>query len=336
MTEKLRLSVADGVGTIELHRPQAINAVDLEMIRAIAAALDAWRNDDAVSLVVLRGAGERGFCAGGDVRQVYFDVTGGKPQAALDFFDEEYQLNADIAEYRKPIVSLMRGVCMGGGIGLAGHARIRLVFSDSRVAMPETRIGFTPDVGGSWLLGRAPGRIGERLGLHGESMSASDAIAAGFADLYISPEREPELADALVRAAASPDAAALLAELASEPGEPSWASKRELIDRAYAADSVAEIVATLEREAPEWAAELAALSPMALTVTLRSVRAARGSTLRESLAREGRLVRWLLTQGHDTKEGIRALLVDKDKRPRWSPATLAELTPADLPPEAAW
>ena len=336
MSQLVRNATAAGLGQIELNRPEAINALNLEMIRRVAETLERWRDDPEVRLVVLSGAGERGFCAGGDVRQVYFDLTDGHPDLALRFFDEEYALNAAIAEYPKPIVALIRGVCIGGGVGLAGHASIRVVFADARVAMPETRIGFTPDVGGSWLLGRAPGRLGEYLGLHGATMSAADAIAAGFADLYIAPAEEPQVEAALARAANSPHQDAVLAELASAPGTPTWAGREEEFNRLYSAATVTELLERLRREAPAQAAELEALSPMALEVTLRSIRAARASSLRDSLEREGRLVRWLLEHGHDTAEGIRALLVDKDKQPRWQPASVADLSPSDLPPDSLW
>ncbi|MBN9213032.1 MAG: enoyl-CoA hydratase/isomerase family protein, partial [Microbacterium sp.] len=168
-----------GVGHLTLNRPRAINALDLGMIRLLSAALDRWEHDTDVDLVLLDGAGDRGFCAGGDVRALHGFVVDGRVDEVHTFFREEYALNHRIATYPKPIVAIADGVTMGGGIGLAGHARIRIVTERSQLAMPETRIGFTPDVGGSWLLGRAPGRLGEYLGLTGATMEAADALYAG-------------------------------------------------------------------------------------------------------------------------------------------------------------
>lgn len=342
MRANLRSWQTDGLAHLELDRPETINALSHEMLRGIAAEFNRWRDDPAVSVLVLSGAGERGFCSGGDVRQVWREATAGNVSAALDFFHDEYQVNAMVASYPKPTVALMRGVCMGGGVGLAGHSQVRLVFHDSKVAMPETKIGFTPDVGGSWLLGRAPGFLGERLGLHSDIMGPADAIAAGFADFYFSPEREADLPAALADAAKAPDhAREILGELACDPGPPSWAGLEAVIDQVYSAPSVLGIIDRLgqlaEASPPhtDWAntriAELRALSPTALTIALPSIRAGRRTSLVQSLARENRLVRWLLINGHDTLEGIRAVLIDKDHAPNWNPARLEDLLPAHLP-----
>src|SRR5690606_2706542 len=168
------------------------------MVEALSAALDRWEDDAEVDIVLLDGSGDRGFCAGGDVRGLYDQITGGNPEATGVFFRAEYALNARIAEYPKPIVVLADGITMGGGIGLAGHAAVRVVTERSKLAMPETRIGFAPDVGGTWLLGRAPGRIGEYLGLTGATMDAADAIYAGFADHLVPSASLADLHDAFV------------------------------------------------------------------------------------------------------------------------------------------
>jgi enoyl-CoA hydratase len=321
-----------GLGRLTLNRPRAINALDLGMVRSLAAALDQWENAVDVDLVLLDGAGDRGFCAGGDVRGLADQIrTGGAEDASL-FFREEYALNARIAEYPTPIVVIADGITMGGGIGLAGHAAVRVVTERSSLAMPETRIGFTPDVGGSWLLGRAPGRLGEYLALTGESMDAADAVYAGFADHVVPSDRIDGLRDAL-ETRADPSSPAELVLLFDETPPPSkLEADRPWIDDAFAGDTVVEIIERL-RERPEPAASATAdtleqLSPTALTVTLEAVRRARElPDLRAALAQEYGLVTWFASTQPDLLEGIRAQLVDKDRSPRWAPASLAEVDP---------
>jgi len=347
-----------GLGRLTLNRPRAINALDLGMIRALTAALDAWEGDPDVHAVLLDGEGDRGFCAGGDVRTLHEQIVGGDPEATGEFFRSEYALNARIAEYPKPVIALADGITMGGGIGLAGHARVRVVTERSKLAMPETRIGFTPDVGGTWLLGRAPGRLGEYLGLTGATVGAADAVYAGFADVIVPSERLGELREALVlRRAQQPGAGTqrpgegdvverLERFLSSSKGgmttgAPSLEPARPWIDDAFSADTVAEIVDRLralassrtlgERqrdEARATADTLAELSPTALAVTLAAVRRARElPSLRDALAQEYGLVMWFATTQPDLVEGIRAQLIDKDRDPHWKPATIAELEP---------
>lgn len=306
-----------GVTTIELNRPEAINALDLGMIRDIDAALDAVDADPTSRAVIFCGAGERGFCAGGDVRQLYFDVSAGDLDAPRRYFQTEYALNARIDEFPQPIVALMHGACMGGGVGLAGHASLRIVTDESKIAMPETKIGFTPDVGGSWLLGQAPGCLGERLGLHGQVMGPAEAIAAGFADFFVPANRWHELPRRITEGAQDGDILSAVTELSDDPGTPAFGLDTETIDEVYSLPTVREIRDALSEIDPAGALELDALSPTALEVTLRSVRAARAMTLRQALAQEQMLAEWFFTQRRDTLEGIRALLVDKDKSPTW-------------------
>lgn len=320
----------DGVGHLTLNRPRAINALDAPMIGLLAEALDAWEHDTEVSIVLLDGAGERGFCAGGDVRSLREQILAERVDLTAEFFRAEYALNARIAEYPKPIVALADGVTMGGGIGLAGHAAVRIVTERSRLAMPETRIGFTPDVGGSWLLSRAPGRVGEYLALTGATMDAADAIFAGFADALVPSERLSDLVEAL-RTRADPATPAELVLLFDETPAPSaLAAARVWIDDAFSADTVDEIVARLrgrpEPEASAAADTLDELSPTALAVTLAAVRSARAlPDLRAALAQEYGLVLWFAKTQPDLVEGIRAQVVDKDRTPAWRPATRAAL-----------
>ncbi len=336
------------LGHLTLNRPEAINALDIGMVGDLAAALTAWAVDPEVDTVVLDGAGERGLCAGGDVRGLYGQIMAGDAEQTADFFRAEYALNLQISQYPKPFVALADGITMGGGIGLAGHAAIRVVTERSKLAMPETRIGFTPDVGGSWLLGRAPGRLGEYLGLTGATMDAADAIHCGFAD-YLVPSASLDALREALEARADPGSATEIVLLFTDTPAPSaLAAARPWIDEAFSADTVAEIIARLRaREEPEAQATadlLVTSSPTALTVTLEAVRRARElPDLRAALAQEYALVLWFATTEPDLREGIRAQVVDKDRTPRWQPATLAQLAPdlaasafSHTPPRALW
>ena len=329
---KILVRSSGGLGRLTLNRPRAINALDLDMIRQLQAALDTWEHDTDVDVVLLDGAGDRGLCAGGDVRGLAERVMSGRAEDAAVFFREEYALNARIAEYPKPIVAFADGITMGGGIGLAGHAAIRIVTERSQLAMPETRIGFTPDVGGTWLLSRAPGRLGEYLGLTGAVMDAPDAVYAGFADHAVPSENLDGLRHAL-ETRADPSSPTELVLLFDETPPPSkLAQAREWIDDAFAADTVAEIVERLrarpEAEASATADLLGELAPTGLAVTLASVRRSRELPgLRDALVQEYGLVLWFATTQPDLAEGIRAQVIDKDRMPRWQPATIAELSP---------
>ncbi|WP_438856179.1 enoyl-CoA hydratase/isomerase family protein [Agromyces sp. M3QZ16-3] len=359
MSEHISASVADGVGHLTLERPQALNALSYEMIRALTAVFDAWRHDPEVSMVVLDGAGERGFCAGGDVRELYTYATGGHVAEALRFFRDEYRLNAAIARYPKPVVAIMDGITMGGGIGLAGHASIRIVTERSRVAMPETRIGFTPDVGGTWLLGRAPGELGTHLALNSRTMDAADAMHAGFADAFVPSASIPHLLQALEERADPGTPSEIVMLFDETPGPSALAAARPWVDACFSAPTVHGIIDRLRafaegRADAAWGApgggdgsvhpagqpahayaeaaadELEALSPTALAVTLEAVRRARTlPNLEAALEQEFRAVSWFIGQ-HDLHEGIRAQVIDKDRSPTWDPPTLDDV-PAGLP-----
>lgn len=356
MSDQISASVADGLGHVTLDRPQALNALSYEMIRELTAVFEAWRNDSEVGLVVLDGAGERGFSAGGDIRELYGYATNGNAAEAREFFRAEYRLDAMIARYPKPVVAIMDGITMGGGIGLAGHAAIRVVTERSRVAMPETRIGFTPDVGGSWLLARAPGELGVHLALNSRTMDAADALHAGFADSFVPSEQLPHLVQALAERADPGSPAEIVMLFDETPGPSTLALARDWVDACYSAPTVAGIIARLhafaegratastepgstgllptrplDPAASAYAAaaadELETLSPTALTVTLESVRRARTlPNLEAALEQEFRLVSWFIEQ-HDLREGIRAQVIDKDRSPKWSPSTLDDVDP---------
>jgi enoyl-CoA hydratase len=337
-----------GVGRLTLNRPRALNAVDIDMVGRLAGALDAWEHDADVEVVLLDGAGDRGFCAGGDVRALREQVMGPEAALAAEFFLAEYALNARLAEYPKPVVTIADGITMGGGVGLASHAGHRVVTERSQLAMPETRIGFTPDVGGTWLLAHAPGRIGEYLALTGGTMDAADAIYAGFADHLVPSDRIDAFRDALETRADPQGPAELVLLFDETPDTSRLETARGWIDDAFSADSVSGILARLrahpEPDAVASAELISSLSPTALTVTLEAVRRARHKrSLREVLEQEYGLVMWFALTQPDLVEGIRAQLVDKDRSPRWQPPSLDDLDPeltdrafAFRPPRALW
>jgi enoyl-CoA hydratase len=330
--EKVLVRASGSLGRLTLNRPRALNALDLDMIRSLTGALDEWEHDTDIDTLLLDGAGERGLCAGGDVRGLYERTVGGAIEESALFFREEYALNARIAECAKPFVAFADGITMGGGIGLAGHAPIRIVTERSQLAMPETRIGFTPDVGGTWLLSRAPGRLGEYLGLTGDVMNASDAIYAGFADHFVPSAHLDGLREALETRADPSNPAELVLLFDETPPRSRFEAARVWIDDAFAADTVSGVVERLrarpEPEAGATADTLGELSPTALVVTLAAIRSARElPDLRSALAQEYGLVLWFATTQPDLAEGIRAQVVDKDRSPRWQPPTLDELSP---------
>lgn len=316
-------------GIIILNRPEAINALTTEMVHLIQEALDDWAADDEVQTVVLTGAGERGLCAGGDIVSLWRDAKAGGTEAA-EFWAAEYRLNAAISRYPKPYVALMDGIVLGGGIGLSAHGETRVVTERSSIGMPETGIGFLPDVGGTWLLSRAPGEIGTHLALTAGSVGPGDALAVGLADHYVASEDLPALLEAL----ATTPAQEAVERFAAPAPESDLLAARGWIDEAYAGDDVQTIVDRL-RERPEEAAHKAAdristKSPTSLAITLRALREARGmGSLEEALAQEYRLA-LRCHAGHDFVEGVRAQVVDKDRKPSWDPSSLADVTPEQV------
>jgi len=329
VTDDLLTRIENGVGIATLNRPKAINSLNQDMVDALAEVLPAWAADDAIRAVVLEGAGERGLCAGGDVVAIYHSARAGGAEARKFWFDE-YRVNALIGSYPKSYVSLMDGIVMGGGVGVGAHGNIRVVTDTTKMAMPEVGIGFIPDVGGTHLLARAPGHLGLHAALTGAPFSGADAIALGFADHFVAHDR---LADFTADIIAT-DVPTALARHAVEPPASALAAQRPWIDECYAAGSVAEIIAALaghDDEQARAAAELIATrSPIALAVTLAAVRRADAlGALPEVLVQEFR-VSCASLRSHDLVEGIRAQLVDKDRNPQWSPATLAEVTAADV------
>ena len=321
--------VDNGVGVITLNRPKAINSLNHPMVNALSAVLTRWENDDAVRAVVLSGAGERGLCAGGDVVAVYHSAREDGFEARR-FWRDEYLLNGQIARFAKPFVSLMDGIVMGGGVGVSAHASTRVVTETSKVAMPEVGIGFVPDIGGTYLLSRAPGELGLYAGLTGATFSGADAIAMGFADYYV-PHSE---LDALRAAIVADGVESAVAAHAIEPPPSDLVAQRDWIDECFAGDTVEDIVAALRRHdtgpANEAAELIASRSPIAVSVALEAVRrAAKLETLEDVLIQDYR-VSSASVRSHDLVEGIRAQIIHKDRNPKWSPASLAAVTEADV------
>jgi enoyl-CoA hydratase len=316
-------------GLIRLNRPKALNSLTIPMVRTIAAALDEFAGDQAVASVVVMGEGERGFCAGGDIRAIHLSGRSGDGLAET-FWREEFRLNHRIASYPKPYVALMDGITMGGGVGLASHGRHRIVTERTRLAMPEAGIGYFPDVGATWLLPRTPGESGTWMALTGLDINASDAIYTGLADVYISSSRLEETVHRLTNLSAgssSDDVDAVLRDLSEQADEGRLQANAAMIDRAFHFNRVEDIASALAAEEGEFAAEtrrvMLTRSPTSLKLALRLLRAGRQSrTLGECLARELGACMHVL-HGPDFYEGVRAAVIDKDRNPKWSPPTIA-------------
>jgi enoyl-CoA hydratase len=324
------LTRADGgVRFLVLNRPKAINSLTHSMVNTIHSVLREWEQDDDVAAVVLAGAGERGLCAGGDIVVIYHSARADGVEARQFWYDE-YVLNAYIARYPKPFVSLMDGIVMGGGVGISAHASIRVVTDTSKVAMPEVGIGFVPDVGGTYILSRAPGNLGLHAALTGAPFSGSDAIAMGFADHYLPHHALDDFARAIV----DDGPVAALERHAVAPPSSELVTQRSWIDECFAGDTVTDIVAALRGHdagpANDAANLIATRSPTALAVALEAVRrAARLGTLEDALRQEYRVSCGTLRHP-DLVEGIRAQVIEKDRNPKWSPSSLSAVSAADV------
>jgi enoyl-CoA hydratase len=325
-------------GVIRLNRPKAINAVTLEMFRDIEKALDRFEADSAVAVIVLEGAGERGLCAGGDIRALY---ESSKVQGDLGkvLWREEYILNARIAKFPKPYVAFMDGIVMGGGVGLSAHSRHRVVTERTKLAMPEVGLGFFPDVGGTWLLSRSPGEIGTYFGLTGQTMNGPDAIHAGFADAVVPSMSLPALREALTKVrpgTVSSEIKAVIDGFAGSETAGPVAAMQSSIDGWFAHDRMEDIVDGLKRDGSELAQAtlktLSEKSPRGMVVTLKLLRLGRASSsLEECLVREYRAALEVF-RSDDFREGVRAAVIDKDRNPKWSPGKIEDVTAAMIAP----
>lgn len=328
-------------GVIRLNRPKAINAMTLEMSIDIDAALHRFEADPEAAVIVLEGAGERGLCAGGDIRGLWESSREGGDLGAR-FWRQEYVMNARIAKYPKPYVAFMDGLVMGGGVGLSGHASHRVATDRTKLAMPEVGLGFFPDVGGTWLLSRSPGEIGTYFGLTGQTMNGPDAIHAKFADAVVPAAKWPELREALTKVrpgVTAADVSKLINGFGTGETAGPVAAKEPVIDALFGFDRMEDIFAALKRDGSEFAlATLKMLnekSPRGMVVTLKLLRLARtASSLEECLVREYRAALEVF-RSDDFREGVRAAVIDKDRNPTWSPPRIEDVTPDMLAPYLA-
>ena len=339
-TDEIVLERQGGLGLITLNRPKALNTLSLAMYRVFDPQLVTWGGDPRIHALAVRGAGDRAFCAGGDVRAIYEArrQPAGAGDYKADFFREEYCLIQRVHRFPKPYVALCDGITMGGGCGISINGSHRVVTERSLFAMPEVHIGLFPDVGASRFLTRCPGQLGRYLALTGTRIRAADALYCGFATHYVPHARIGELTAALAgldwragEARSLVDAA--IARLADDPGPATLPALQGDIDRCFAGSSLEEIVAALGREEAAWAKEALAqierASPLSLKITFHQLELGSGMEIEAALALEYRMTQHVM-QGHDFFEGIRALLVDKDSAPRWQHASLAEVSAAEV------
>jgi enoyl-CoA hydratase len=323
-------------GVVTLNRPQALNALTQNMVRQLQTRLETWRNDPAITRVVVTAAAGRAFCAGGDLREIYDLGRAGRQNEALIFFREEYRLNATIKHYPKPYIALIDGIVMGGGVGISVHGSCRVATEKLVFAMPEVGIGFFPDVGATWFLPRMPNEIGTYCALTGERLKTADAIGAGVATHYVPAKRLPELRDTL-RDDAPIDL--IMATFAQPQEDGPTMVRRAVIDQLFAHATIEDILLHLDAEAAggrgdaEWANQIAATmrakAPLSLKIALAQMRRGANWSFDECMRAEFRIVSRVL-YGHDFYEGVRAVIVDKDNHPRWHPGRIDAVDSAEI------
>jgi enoyl-CoA hydratase len=317
------------VGLITLNRPKALNALTHGMCLTMKAQLDAWKGDAAISCIVIRGEGDRAFCAGGDIRSLYESGQAGTPYA-LSFYRDEYILDATIKHYPKPYIAMIHGIVMGGGVGVSVHGSARIANETTTFAMPETGIGLFPDVGGSFFLPRCPGELGMYLALTGARLKTADCLYAGVATHFVPAGKWSGLVEAL---AGGQTVSAAIDTFAQKPDVAPLAARRADIDRLFADNSVAEILAALDRDGSEWAADTAktirAKSPTATKLAFRQVREGKKLDFDDCMRMEFRMVARVVA-GHDFYEGVRATIIDKDQAPKWQPARLEDVSDENI------
>ncbi len=328
MSEQIHIRLEGRAGLITLTRPGALNALTDSMVREIERALDEWQSNDKVHLVVVEGAGEKAFCAGGDVAEIYRRAGAGDLGYGRKFWKDEYRMNALIGTFSKPYVAIMDGITMGGGVGIAGHGTHRVVTERSVVAMPETNIGLIPDVGGTFLLSRAPGFCGEYLALTSSRMNANDAIYAGFADHLVPSSALGQLA-AVLCVTGNPGK---IADFIAAPGVSELRHNRSEIDAAFSAPDPVTCVRRLEATGTDFSRRAAESirrnSPLAVWSAMYAVRQARSlASLQDCLKLEYRFT-FRAQEESDFLEGVRAALIDKDRSPKWQPSRMEDVEPA--------
>ena len=335
--DDIRLARRGGLVVVTLNRPRALNALTMPMCRAIDGGLRAWRADPSVHAVLIKGMGERAFCAGGDIRSLYGVLTTEGVAAAVRFYALEYPMNARLHHFAKPYVALLDGITMGGGVGVSVHGSHRVVTERTVFAMPETGIGLFPDVGATYVLPRLPGRLGMYLGLTGARLGAADCLYAGIGTHHVPSAQLEAFEEALAAADLSGDAFAevdrVLAGFRSEPGAAELPQLRARVDRSYGEASLEGVLRALAAEASDWGRaqleQLEGKSPTSLAVTFRQLCSGATLDFDAAIRLEYRLVHRFMA-GHDFREGVRALIIDKDNRPRWRPGRLAEVSASDV------
>lgn len=325
--------VRGAAGVVILDRPKALNALSLGMVRELARALDAWENDPQVTRVVVTSTSEKAFCAGGDIRSLHDLGRAGRHDEMLAFWGEEYILNARIKSYSKPYISLIDGIVMGGGVGISLHGSHRIAGERYLFAMPEVGIGFFPDVGATFALPRLPGAAGVYLALTGDRVGAADALALGLVTHAVPSARMAELADALAGRGALDE---ILADFTHDPGAPQLAAEREVIAECFGAAGLGLVLERLQAAASGGSAfagkllqTMRAKSPTSIAIAFEQMRRGAGLDFAEAMRTEYRIVS-RIARGHDFYEGVRAVVIDKDHAPRWQPATIEALDPADI------
>jgi enoyl-CoA hydratase/carnithine racemase len=335
---EILFEIKDGLGLMTLNRPKALNALTHGMILEMEKVLPRWEKDPAVKAVVLRGAGDRAFCAGGDVTGLYREMRD-NPSGTLrrDFFRDEYIVNRRIYRFAKPWISLIDGIDMGGGVGLSVHGSHSVASEKFLFAMPETTIGLFPDVGGGYFLSRLRGALGTFLALTSHRLKAADALCVGIVDAYVPSAAMNDLQAALGAADLSgPDANrkvdAVIARFEGDAGMPTLPAMMHDIDRCFSAESLPEIVAKLKKHGGEWAekqlASLMKLSPISMAITLEQLKRCANRSFEDSMTIEYRMAQYCMRPDHDFFEGVRALLIDKDQKPKWNPPTIEGVTAA--------
>ena len=317
MMSDINLRVHGKAGRITLQRPKAMNAMTYEMCLAIEKALIGWKHDSKVELIIIDAQGDRAFCSGGDISDLYEEGRKGNYNYGKKFWDDEYRLNALIAKYPKPYIAFMQGFTMGGGVGISCHGSHRIVCETSKIAMPECSIGLIPDVGGSLLLARAPSNLGYYLGITGTQMDAADAVFAGFADSFIPKNEWPYIIEILEK---SGDAS-ILQKYLKTPGESQLSKNKKFFEAAFKSKNLSKIVqflSTSENQVGLLASQkITKNCPIAMTYTLEMLsRLSPKSGIEDALGLEYRFTSRAQEYG-SFQEGIRAAIIDKDRKPKW-------------------
>ncbi|MTI42395.1 enoyl-CoA hydratase [Roseibium hamelinense] len=330
MSDEILFEIRGHAGFVTLNRPKALNALNHDMVKDLSAKLDAWAQDSNVHRVVITGAGEKAFCAGGDIRSIYDARRAGETDHLTDFFRDEYLLNAKIKSYPKPYIAVIDGIVMGGGVGVSVHGTYRVGTEFTTFAMPETGIGFFPDVGGTYFLPRMPQRTGVYCALTAGRLKQPDAFATGILTHTV---KRSGLSDLLADLEKEDVTEALIGAHHQDPGESGLMSRADLIEDAFGGASVDSILACLAADESEWASKTAdairAKSPTSVHIAFEQMQRGADLSFKECMTLEYRIVSKIL-QGHDFFEGVRAVLVDKDHDPKWSPAGLNEVDSAEL------